>query len=164
MARARRQSDTTVGEAIQQRKPFTSPQHEALIALLLTSERLRWPMQDLMSKHGDLTSQQFNVLRILRGAGRDGLPTLEIAARMVERTPGITRMIDRLERKDLVVRERAAEDRRQVLCRITKTGLTLLRGLDRPIEALHQSLLAPLNKAETRELIRLLDKVRNGLD
>ena len=155
---------TSVREAIQQTKPFSSLQQEALIAMLMTTERLRWPLQDLLRAHGDLTPQQFNVLRILRGAGRDGLPTLEIAARMIERTPGITRMIDRLERKGLVVRERASSDRRQVHCRITGAGKTLLRSLDRPAEELDERLLAALSETETKTLIRLLNKVRNSLE
>ena len=154
---------TSVQEAIQQTKPFRSPKQEALIALMLTTERLRWPLQDLLSEKSELTPQQYNVLRILRGAGRGGLPTLEIASRMIERTPGITRMIDRLERKGWVTRERAADDRRQVLCCITTEGLSLLRSLDQPIDALDEQLLAPITKTEAKELIRILDKIRNQL-
>ncbi len=131
--------------------------------MLMTTERLRWPLQDMLSRTGELTPQQYNVLRILRGAGKDGLPTLEIASRMIERAPGITRMIDRLERKELVERERRPGDRRQVLCRITATGRTLLRSLDKPIEKLDEELLSALSIAESKELIRLLDKVRNSL-
>ncbi|MCA8941701.1 MAG: MarR family transcriptional regulator [Planctomycetes bacterium] len=154
----------TIQDAIRQTKPFVSPSQEAFVGLMLTTERLRWPLADLLARHGDLTAQQYNVLRILRGAGSNGLPTLEIAARMIERTPGITRMLDRLERKGLVERERAAEDRRQVWCRISKPGLDLLRSLDEPIEELDARLMAPLSESEVVELIRLLDKVRNGLE
>ncbi len=135
-----------------------------MIGLNLTVERLRWPFQELMQQHGDLTSQQYNVLRILRGAGAQGLPTLEIGDRMVERTPGISRMIDRLERKGLVARTRAAEDRRQVLVTITDDGSALLKSLDRPIDKLTERVMGVLSETETRELVRLLDKLRNGLD
>lgn len=163
MASARRRTGVSVQETIKQTKAFSSPGQEALIGMLVTTERLRWPLQDMLLSRGDLTRQQYNVLRILRGAGKQGLPTLEIAARMIERAPGITRMLDRLERKDLIMRERAADDRRQVLCRITATGRTLLRSLDKPVNALDEQLLAPLSKTETKELIRLLDKLRDSL-
>src|SRR5947199_10599404 len=79
-------------------------------------------------------SQQYNVLRILRGVGPRGLPTLTIAERMIERTPGITRMIDRLEAKGLVARETRPDDRRYVHCRITEEGLKLLRLIDGSVE------------------------------
>jgi len=152
-----------VQAAIKQSRPFSSPGQEAAIALLLTAEAVRWPMQDYLTSHHDLTLQQYNVLRILRGAGRPGLPTLEIGDRMVERTPGVTRLLDRLEAKGLVQRERSAHDRRQVICRITPTGTQLLRKLDRPITNLDERLTAPLSNTELRELIRLLDKLRNGI-
>ena len=161
---SKRPPGTSVQEALKQPKPFSSPWHEALIAMMMTTERLRWPLQDMLNSRGELTPQQYNVLRILRGAGKDGLPTLEIAERMIERTPGITRMIDRLERKEFVVRERAANDRRQVRCRITATGRTLLRSLDKPVLDLDEELLSALSRSEAKELIRLLDKVRNSLD
>src|SRR2546423_1363502 len=82
----------------------------------------------------DITGQQYNVLRILRGAEPQGLPTLTIADRVIEKTPGITRMIDRLESKGLVTREIRPHDRRCVYCRITKKGLKLLKLLDQPVE------------------------------
>ena len=148
--------------ALKQRRPFASAGQEAAVALLLTAEAVRWPIRDLLDARGELTLQQYNVLRILRGAGRDGLPTLEIAERMIERTPGVTRLLDRLEAKTLVVRERSSEDGRQVLCRITPTGSELLRRLDRPVATLTESRMAALTAAETAELLRLLDKLRAG--
>ena len=150
----------SIQAAIKQTRPFRSRQQEAFIGLLLTAEALRWPFLDLLSGHDELTLQQYNVLRILRGAGEHGLPTLEIANRMIERTPGVTRLIDRMEQKDLVSRQRAANDRRQVICRITATGLGLLRKLDRPIDALEDSVFAALDEREVATLITLLDKVR----
>lgn len=83
-----------MGEAIQQRQPLRSDAQEALLTLLMTTEQLHWPHEALFTEHG-LTAQQFNVLRILRGAGDTGMPTLDIAARMVQRTPGITRLLDK---------------------------------------------------------------------
>lgn len=163
MTSPKQRPSSSIQEALKRSKPFRSPRHEALIAMLMTTERLRWPVQDLLSSRGELTPQQYNVLRILRGAGNDGLPTLEVAERMIERAPGITRMIDRLERKEFVVRERATNDRRQVRCRITAKGRAMLRALDKPVLALDEELLSALTKAEAKELIRLLDKIRNSL-
>jgi DNA-binding MarR family transcriptional regulator len=109
-----------------------------------------------------VTPQQYNVLRILRGAGDGGLPTLEIAERMVENTPGITRLIDRLEAAGLVERERSTEDRRAVICRVTKKGLGLLAGLDESVDAANDAALAMLPERSKKELVRLLDAVRTG--
>lgn len=151
----------TVRQSIRQNKPFRSDTHEALLTLLMTAEKLHWPYEELLCQH-DLTAQQFNVLRILRGAGKDGIPTLDIAERMVQRTPGITRLLDRLEKKGLVTRERSPQDRRQVWCFISREGSALLRRLDAPIEALDHRALQPLSDDEIRRLIRLLDKVRTA--
>lgn len=151
----------SVQQAIKQERAFRSRSEEAMIALLLTVESVRWPMQDLMTKHGELTPQQYNVLRILRGAGPKGLPTLDIGERMIERTPGITRLLDRLEAKQLVERDRSNADRRQVICRITATGKALLKKLDRPVDALNEAAMGDLGTSELAELIRLLDKVRH---
>lgn len=151
---------TSIQTAIQQTKPFRSRRQEAFIGLLLTAEAARWPFLDLLAGHEELTLQQYNVLRILRGAGPDGLPTLAIAERMVERTPGVTRLIDRMEQKGLVSRERAKDDRRQVICRITDAGLGLLRKLDRPIDVLEEEIFAALDDREVGQLIGLLNQVR----
>jgi DNA-binding MarR family transcriptional regulator len=113
----------------------------------------------VFDQHG-ITSQQFNVLRILRGAGFEGLPTLDIADRMIEQTPGITRLLDRLEQKKLVRRERPAENRRQVLCYITKHGLDLLGELDVPLRNRVSQALRRLDVAGIEELIHLLELVR----
>jgi DNA-binding MarR family transcriptional regulator len=150
----------SIQAAIKQTRPFRSRRQEALVGLMLTAEAVKWPMQDLLAAHEDLTLQQYNVLRILRGAGASGLPTLEIGARLIERTPGVTRLIDRMEQKGLVVRERARDDRRLVLCRITETGISLLKKLDRPVDALDERVFGDLDESEVAELIRLLDKVR----
>lgn len=150
----------SIQAAILQSKPFRSRRQEAFIGLLLTAEAARWPFLDLLAGHEELTLQQYNVLRILRGAGADGLPTLAIAERMVERTPGVTRLLDRMEQKHLVSRERAKGDRRQVICRITDAGLGLLRKLDRPIDALEEEVFAALDEREVDQLIALLNQVR----
>ena len=111
---------------IKQGKPFRSPRQEAAIALLRTADVVRRRIARVVEPHG-VTLQQYNVLRILAGAGGEGMPTLEIAARMIERAPGITRLLDRLEGKRLIRRERCPSDRRQVLCWIGESGLRLLK-------------------------------------
>ena len=108
----------------------------------------------------DITSQQYNVLRILRGAGPEGLPTLTIAERMIERTPGITRIVDRLESNGLVIREIPKHDRRCVYCRITKKGHDLLKLLDEPVEEANHEAFRGLTAPELEEMITLLDKTR----
>jgi DNA-binding MarR family transcriptional regulator len=113
---------------------------------------------DLLLPYG-LTPQQYNVLRILRGAGAAGLPTLEIAERMIQRAPGITRLLDRLEAKRLVTRKRCPEDRRQVLCYIAPAGLALLARLDGPINE-DDGMLNILSPADLHKLIGFLDRIR----
>jgi DNA-binding MarR family transcriptional regulator len=106
-----------------------------------------------------ITSQQYNGLRILRGAGLGG-PTLGIAELMIEQAPGITRLLDRLERKKLVRRERPSDNRRQVLCFITKPGLDLLHELDTPVRNKVNQALHQLDESGVEELIRLLALAR----
>ena len=126
-----------------------------------TADLIRRLVGSVVEPH-DITVQQYNVLRILRGAGEQGLPTLEIAERMIEQTPGITRLVDRLEEKKLVDRKRCEEDRRRVWCRITATGLALLAKLDAPV---HDSLgsLATLGSRELSQLVEHLDRAREGV-
>jgi DNA-binding MarR family transcriptional regulator len=143
---------------IRQGKPFHSRTQEGLIALMRTVDLLRRAVTQVVEPHG-LTLQQYNVLRILRGAQAD-LPTLEIAERMIEQAPGITRLLDRLEAKGLVSRARCTEDRRQVLCRITTQGLGLLDGLQEPMKRADEQALGMLGSRELDTLIGLLDRVR----
>lgn len=144
---------------IKQKKPFRTVAQEAAVGLLRTADVLRRKLGEVM-EGSDLTMQQYNVLRILRGAGSTGLPTLEIGERMIEQAPGVTRLLDRLEAKKLVRRERCLHDRRQVLCYITEEGLALLEKLDRPVNEADEIVMSGLTKAETKTLIALLDKVR----
>lgn len=116
----------------------------------------------MLEPHG-ITEQQYNVLRILRGAGPGGLPTLAIADHMVERAPGITRMIDRLEAKDLVCRARRSADRRCVDCTITPAGLALLAGADADVERADDGLLGTLDDVRLERLVKLLDEIRAAL-
>lgn len=148
-------------QEIKQTRPFHSSGQEATLALLRTVDVLRRRMTALIEPAG-VTMQQYNVLRILRGAGPEGLPTLEIATRMIEQAPGITRLLDRLEAKQLCHRERCPTDRRQVTCRITPQGLALLDGLEATVQQADEELVASLSPAEQQQLVGLLDKVRAG--
>jgi DNA-binding MarR family transcriptional regulator len=139
------------------RKPV--PAEVALVALFAAADCVRVFVADVVGPHG-ITGQQYNVLRILRGAEPDGLPTLTIAQRMIERAPGITRMIDRLETKDLVERERRGGDRRCVHVRITRAGLGLLDRLDAPIRRADRAAFAALDDRELARLAALLERVR----
>ena len=149
-----------IGDEIQQRRPFRSRGQEGLLSLLRTADQLKRHLASVVEPRG-LTLQQFNVLRILRGAAPLGLPTLDIAERMIEHAPGITRLLDRLEKKALVRRERCPKDRRRVQVAITTRGLRLLTGLDRPVAEADDQILARLGSRRTITLIRLLDAVRN---
>ena len=109
----------------------------------------------------DITGQQYNVLRVLR-AEPQGLPTLAVAERLIDRAPGITRMMDRLEAKGLVERERSGDDRRLVRCRITKRGTELLEKLDKPVEDARRAAFAALGNDEVEQLVTLLERVTVG--
>jgi DNA-binding MarR family transcriptional regulator len=152
----------TVLHEIKQRKPFPSQGQEAAVTLMRTADVVRRLVGSTIEPHG-ITVQQYNVLRILRGAGREGLPTLEIAQRMIEQTPGITRLIDRLETKKLVERERGATDRRCVYCRITTEGTELLAGLDGPVRAATDAAFHPVNKKELAQLVVSLNRLRQSI-
>jgi DNA-binding MarR family transcriptional regulator len=132
-----------------------------VVALLRTSDLVRRTVGRVLEPYG-ITGQQYNVLRILRGAGEQGLPTLEIAERMVEHAPGVTRLLDRLEGKGLVRRQRCPEDRRQVLCWLTDAGTGLVERLDEPVDSADAEAVAMLGPEDQERLLRLLDAVRSG--
>jgi DNA-binding MarR family transcriptional regulator len=153
-------SPSQLQEEIKQRIPFESLNGEAMLGILHTADVVRRRTAEILEPFG-VTPQQYNVLRILRGAGCSGLPTLDIADRMIEQAPGITRMIDRLEAKRLVTRERGCDDRRQVLCRITTAGLELLDTLDEPLREHAASAVGNATADDLATLVRILDKVRS---
>ena len=129
--------------------------------LLSTADNIKTLFEKVCAPF-DITGQQYNVLRILRGAEPQGLPTLTIADRVIEKTPGITRMIDRLESKGLGTREIRPHDRRCVYCRITKKGLKLLKLLDEPVEAFNKQAFQGLSAKELEHLVELLLKAREA--
>jgi MarR family transcriptional regulator, organic hydroperoxide resistance regulator len=151
---------SSVAEHTEQKPTIPSRQQRAVVAILRATAHVRRFGARVFEQCG-ATSQQYNVLRILRGAGPGGLPTLDIAERMIDHTPGITRLLDRLEAKKLVRRERPSDDRRQVLCYVTEAGLDLLSKLDSPLKNVASQALQALNDSELDELIRLLERVRD---
>lgn len=157
-----RRKPRTLRDEIRQTKPFESPAQEAILSLFRTTDMLQRMFSQLVEPHG-ISLQQYNVLRILRGSGKDGTPTLDIADRMVEQTPGITRLLDKLEAKQLVRRERCPDDRRQVLCWITERGLRLLAQLDKPTASAGSRAMEPLTADALRSLILNLERIRAQL-
>jgi DNA-binding MarR family transcriptional regulator len=139
--------------------PFASLTHEAHLNIARTEAVLAHRVEEALRPHG-ITITQFNVLRILRGAGDTGLCRSAIAERMIRRVPDVTRLLDRLEEAKLVTRERTGNDRRYVTTRITPAGLALLRKLDSRVNALHDELLGHLGAERLRALITLLEDAR----
>jgi DNA-binding MarR family transcriptional regulator len=151
--------DASQSESKQRRTAY--PEEAVFLDLLRTSDMLsRRPAQLLKAE--DLSSNQYNVLRILRGAP-DGLSCGEIGNRMITRDPDITRLLDRLEKRGLVSRCRESRDRRTVLTRITPAGLKLLARLDEPVQEAHQKQLGHLGRQRLRALTELLFACRSQL-
>jgi DNA-binding MarR family transcriptional regulator len=138
---------------------FDSPHQEAYLALWRTYDRLR-VVEDELFDRWRLTAQQYNLLRLLKAAHPDPVPTLKLAGRLVSRAPDITRMLDRLEAAGLTHRVRSAEDRRAVLVGLTPAGLDLLRQIAGPLRACHEQQLGHLTPAELQTLIALLKRAR----
>ena len=146
---------------IRQTRPFSSLQQEAYLSVVRTSSTLTDMVEDLLKPFG-ISGTQYNVLRILRGAGDDGLCRNELRDRMLTRMPDMTRLLDRREEAGLVTRSRERDDRRMVLTQITARGRELLSQLDRPMNELHRKQLAQLDDEQLRSLIDLLTLVRQS--
>lgn len=145
--------------AIKQTKPFVSAEEEVFLALQRTASELNQGITELLRLEG-LSVSQYNVLRILRGAGSAGLACGEISERLVNRDPDVTRLLDRMEKQDLIVRARESADRRVVTARITTKGRELLARLDKPVADAHVRRLGHLGPTKLRELLELLDEAR----
>jgi DNA-binding MarR family transcriptional regulator len=151
-------------EELQQTRPFASQAEETLVALLRTSALLRRAIAQRVEPYG-ISPAQYNVLRILRGAGDKGLPTLAVRDRLIEEAPGITRLIDKLEDAGYVRRDRKGGDRRKVHCIITASGLSLLDAMDKLVQETTALVSNGLpNAADQKTLIDLLGRVRGGLE
>jgi DNA-binding MarR family transcriptional regulator len=144
---------------IHQTKPFASLEEEAFLNLQRTGDALLHGLEAALKPAG-LSPSQYNVLRILRGAEAEGLACREVGERMVTRDPDITRLLDRLEARGLVMRARDREDRRVITVRITPEGLRLLQALEAPVAELPRRQLGPLGEAQLRTLIELLQVAR----
>ncbi|MFW6084985.1 MAG: MarR family winged helix-turn-helix transcriptional regulator [Gemmatimonadota bacterium] len=149
----------TMREELQQTKPFEDPAQEAYLGVVRTASELEHGLTELLRPHG-VTRTQYNVLRILRGAGEDGLFRSEVGERMLTPVPDATRLLDRLEASGFIRRARDADDRRYVRTRITPKGLAVLDELDDPVLELHREQFEALTEREVRALIDLLDRLR----
>ena len=153
---------TKLQQELKKKRPFDLPEQEAALNLMRTCDQLQIRFTRLFREYG-VTPSQYNILRILRGEGKP-LPILEVAERTVTVVPGITGLIDRLEKAGLVNRLRCQKDRRIIYVALTDKGTKILADLDQPVSALHRKLLGHLSQAELRELNRLLEKVREPLN
>jgi DNA-binding MarR family transcriptional regulator len=146
-------------DEIKQAKPFVSLEAEAFLNLLRTADALARGAEEILKPAG-VSHTQYNVLRILRGAGERGLCHREVADRMITRDPDMTRLVDRLERRGLVLRSRDSRDRRVIMVRITAAGQKVLKDLDGPVAQYHRKLFARLDKGELGKLVQLLEAAR----
>ena len=144
---------------LKKKRPFESPEEEALLSVVRTSDQLQLRFARLLREYGVTSPTQYNILRILRGEGKP-LPILEIASRTITVVPGITGLIDRLERAGFANRLRCEKDRRIIYVALTDQGMTTLAALDEPLVVLHRKLMGHLSQGDLKELIRLLEKLR----
>jgi DNA-binding MarR family transcriptional regulator len=149
----------SLAREIRQRKPFEGPEHEAYLNLVRTATALMRREAEVLNAH-DLTPAQFNVLRILRGAGTEGRICREIGERMLAYDPDVTKLLDRLEARGLVVRARRTSDRRAIVARITPDGLRTLQAVDKPMLDLVVGLLGHLGEKKLKTLSALLEAAR----
>ena len=152
-----------VAHELKQKKPFSSPEQEILLGLLMAAGRVVEPWARFLKTTAQLTNNQYNVLRILRGSHPAKLACSDIAERMLDRDPDITRLIDRLEKRGLVERLRSRRDRRVVEVGITDNGLALVRGLDAHVQRMPKALLGHLGVERLGQLGSLLEAVISDL-
>jgi len=146
---------------IKQRRPFSSVHEEVVLSLVRSADQVLAPLTAVL-REANLSLSQYNILRVLRGSGEDGLPCGEISERMVRRDPDLTRLLDRLEARGLIGRARGTVDRRVVVASITDAGLELLAELDDPIRRTTKATLAHMGSDRLDLLRELLDETRSG--
>jgi DNA-binding MarR family transcriptional regulator len=144
---------------LRQTRPFSSPEEEALLSITRTAALFTHVTAESLKEYG-ITPTQYNVLRILRGAGADGLCRNEIRDRLVAEVPDVTRLLDRMEEAGLIARNRDTDDRRVVNTTITPAGLRMLLDLDAPVRALHKELVGHMGRKKLAQLINLLAEAR----
>jgi len=143
-------------------RPVSLPlEDQVFIALQKTADALGQDAERFLKANG-LTGAQYNVLRILRGAEPTGLACRDIGDRMISHDPDITRLLDRMEKRGMITRQRQTDDRRVVRTRITSEGLGILKRLDQPVRELHKRQFHHLPAARLKILAELLEQVRNG--
>ena len=148
-----------LAQEIRKKGPCASVEQEAFLNILKTADVLAGQLADLLKPAG-LSATQYNVLRILRGAGGEGLSCGEVGQRMITRDPDITRLMDRLEKRGLISRLRQSDDRRVVMSRISEAGLKVLAGLDEAVLHLHARQLGHLGATRLKQLVELLERAR----
>ena len=146
---------------LKQRRPFESLEAEVFLNVLRTATTLVGGLTELLRPF-DITQPQYNVLRILRGAGAAGLPCGEVGERMVNREPDVSRLLDRMERRGLVARARMPDDRRVVTARLTPEGRRVVDALDEPVREMHRRQLGHLSEDELHALSELLEAARES--
>jgi DNA-binding MarR family transcriptional regulator len=146
---------------IRQTKPFASVEEEAFLNLGRTFQVLQEKVAGLLKEH-QLTPAQYNILRILRGAAPQGLTCSQASERMLTPDPDMTRLLDRMEARQLIGRERSREDRRVVVTRITKTGLDLAARIDQPLDEVLRRMFGHVGKHKLKDLIETLEILREG--
>ena len=148
-----------LAQEIGQTKPFASKEEEAFLNMARTFEYLQGRVADLL-KEFQLTPTQYNLLRILRGAGEAGITCSQAADRMLTPDPDMTRLLDRMETRSLIQRDRRAQDRRIVITRITQEGLNLAAAIDEPLQTLFRRLLGRAGHRKLTDLIETLEILR----
>ena len=153
----------TIARQLKQRRPFASPEQEALLGLRMAAARLLAPWERFLKTTADVSTSQYNVLRILRGSHPTGLTCGEIGERTIARDPDVTRLVDRLARRGLVERARSETDRRVVQVDITPKGLDLLRELDPHVQRMPRAMLGHMSQTRLRQLSKLVAEVLDGM-
>lgn len=153
---------TTLREELKKRGPFASLEQEATLAIMRTSDLLENRLARLLREQG-LTLSQYNVLRILRGEGKP-MPCLEVAQRMIQVAPAITRVVDQLLQLNLIDKTQSDADRRVFTIELTPAAKRLLKKLDQPVLDLHASLLKGVNRSDMKDVIRILEAIRSEID
>ena len=148
---------------IRQTRPFESIEEEAVLNVLRTAEVLQRAISDFL-KDFDLSPTQYNVLRILRGAGEAGVTCSQIGERLLNRDPDITRLLDRMETRGLIKRERSSQDRRAIITRISEAGLALVGSLDQPLLRMNQSRMGKLGRNALTVLTAELERIREAFE
>jgi DNA-binding MarR family transcriptional regulator len=157
-----RTQTSSLATTLKQNRPFVSLEQEVYLSILRTASELSYAV-DQFFRPFDITPSQYNVLRILRGAGTDGLCRNEISKRMVTATSDMTRLLDRMEKAGWVTRERAEEDRRQVSTQITKSGTELLTTLEKPTSDFVTPLFAGTKISDLKTVLKVNDQIRTKL-